>query len=287
MSILYGNQYVDERYSPIVEPNLYTDDVLIPNVTFTAKYSIGPAGQIFVHQIDKKTVSVGTPGRDFSDVAADDTLIPIALNNNFQQSRKLYGVQANAVAFDMGEEYLSDAIATVRESRRYSALACLATEGTAASSTSAVSTADGAVQTLLALRKAIKDNHGTANFALVSTAIYALLLEKVGFQEVYDPAVRSAELLRRFGLNIIECNGFDNSEAEYYNSSGNKVTVDLTGVEMIVGSYEAFSLVDNLEIMRIVDSELFAGSKAQVEINSGLKVTQPYEIIVKKSKASI
>lgn len=287
MAILYGNQNVDEKYSPIVEPNLYTDDVLIPNVTFTAKYSLGPAGQIFVHKIDKKTVTVGTPGRDFSDVAADDTLIPIALNNNYQQSRKLYGVQANAVAFNMGEEYLADAIATVREARRYSALACMAKEGTAYTSTSAITTADGAVEALLALRKTIKDNHGTANFALVSTAVYALLLNKIGFQEVYDPAVRTAELLKRFGLTIIECNGFDDSSADYYNSSGNKVTVDLTGIDMIVGSAEAFSLVDNLEVMRIVDSEMFAGSKAQVEINSGMKVTSADQIIVKKNKASI
>ena len=286
MAILYGNQNVDERYSPIVEPNLYMDDILIPNVTFTAKYSLGPAGQIFVHKLDKKSVSVGTPGRDFSDVAADDTLIPIALNNNYQQSRKIYGVQANAVAFNMGEEYLSDAIRTVREARRYSALACMAKEGTASNNVTA-STKDTIVPNLLALRKMVKDNHGEANFALVNTTDYALLLEHVGFQEVYDPAVRTAELLKRFGLTIIECNGFDEDQAEYYNSSGNKVTVDLTGVEMIVGYNEAFSVVDNLEVMRIIDSELFAGSKAQVEINSGMKVTSPEQIIVKKSKASI
>lgn len=281
MSILYGTQNVDERYSPIVEPNLYTDDILIPNVTFTAKYSVGPAGQIFVHKLDKKAVTVGTPGRDFSDVVADDELIPIALNNNYQQSRKLYGVQANAVAFDMGEEYLSDAIATVREARRYSALACMAQEGTAVSNTTAT-TAQTVVTNLLALRKQIKDNHGNANFALVSTNIYALLLGEIGIREVYDPAVRSAELMRRFGLNIMECNGFDEAQAKYYDSTGTLKTVDLTKIEMIVGDYEAFSLVDNLEVMRIVDSEMFAGSKAQVEINSGLKVTQPAEIVVKK-----
>lgn len=281
MAILYGTQNVDERYSPIVEPNLYTDDVLIPNVTFTSKYSIGPAGQIYVHKLDKKSVTVGTPGRDFTDVAADDELIPIALNNNYQQSRKLYGVQANAVAFDMGEEYLADAIATVREARRYSALACLATEGTASANTSAT-TAQTVVTNLLALRKQIKDAHGNANFALVSTAIYALLLGEIGIQEVYDPAVRTAELLKRFGLTIIECNGFDEAQAKYYNSAGTLTTVDLTKIEMIVGSYEAFSLVDNLEVMRIVDSEMFAGSKAQVEINSGLKVTSPAQIAVKK-----
>ena len=281
MSILYGTQNVDERYSPIVEPNLYTDDILIPNVTFTAKYSVGPAGQIFVHKLDKKSVTVGTPGRDFSDVVADDELIPIALNNNYQQSRKLYGVQANAVAFDMGEEYLSDAIATVREARRYSALACMAQEGTAVSNTTA-STANTVVANLLALRKQIKDNHGNADFALVSTNVYALLLGEIGIREVYDPAVRSAELMRRFGLNIMECNGFDEAQAKYYDSTGTLKTVDLTKVEMIVGDHEAFSLVDNLEVMRIVDSEMFAGSKAQVEINSGLKVTQPLEIVVKK-----
>ena len=281
MAILYGTQNVDERYSPIVEPNLYTDDILIPNVTFTAKYSVGPAGQIFVHKLDKKSVTVGTPGRDFSDVVADDELIPIALNNNYQQSRKLYGVQANAVAFDMGEEYLSDAIATVREARRYSALACMAQEGTAVSNTTA-STANTVVANLLALRKQIKDNHGNADFALVSTNVYALLLGEIGIREVYDPAVRSAELMRRFGLNIMECNGFDEAQAKYYDSTGTLKTVDLTKVEMIVGDHEAFSLVDNLEVMRIVDSEMFAGSKAQVEINSGLKVTQPLEIVVKK-----
>ena len=286
MSILYGSQNVDERYSAIVEPNLYTDDVLIPNVTFTNKYEIGPAGQIFVHKIDKKAVTVGTPGRDFTDVAADDTLIPIALNNNYQQSRKLYGVQANAVAFDMGEEYLSDAIATVREARRYSALACLAKEGTASANTTA-STASTVVTNLLALRKQIKDNHGEANFALVNTTDYAFLLEAIGIREVYDPAVRTAELMRRFGLTIIECNGFDEAQAKYYNSAGTLQTVDLTGVEMIVGTYKAFSLVDNLEVMRIVNSEMFAGSKAQVEINSGLKVTSPAQIVVKLNKATI
>ena len=286
MAILYGNQNVDERYSAIVEPNLYMDDILIPNVTFTSKYEIGPAGQIFVHKIDKKSVSVGTPGRDFSDVAADDTLIPIALNNNYQQSRKLYGVQANAVAFDMGDEYLSDAISTARESRRYSALACMAKEGTTVTNKNA-STADTVVANLIAMRKAVKDKHGKANFALVNTEIYALLLGKLGFVEQPDEAVASGELLRRFGLRIIECDGFDSSGAEYYNSNGDKVTVDLTGVEMIVGSYEAFSLVDNLEVMRIVDSEMFAGSKAQVEINSGMKVTNPDLIAVKISKQSI
>ena len=46
MAILYGNQHVDERYSSTIEPNLYSDTVLIPGVTYTDKYEIGPAGAI-------------------------------------------------------------------------------------------------------------------------------------------------------------------------------------------------------------------------------------------------
>lgn len=284
MSIQYGSVYVDEKYSPIVEPNLYTDTVLIPNVTYTDKYEIGPAGQIYVHKVGKGTaVDVGTPGRDFTDEGASDSLIPIALNNNYQKSKKIYGVQKNAVAYNIAEENLQTALSMVRESRQYSALACMAKEGTASSDTTAVTTSAGAVSTLLAMRKMIKDNHGKANFALVNTEIYRLLLAEVGFVVASDPATRDAELMRRFGLSIIECNSFDNATAKYYNASGTLTTVDLTDVEMIVGASDCFSIVDNLEAFRLMDSENFVGSKAQVEMNTGFKVTNADCIVVKAS----
>lgn len=286
MSILYGSLNVDERYAPIVEPNLFTDTVLIPNVTYTDKYEIGPAGQIFVHKLTKPTVKVGTPGRDFEDVAAADTLIPIALNNNFQSSEKIYGVQAAAVAFDAGEEFLSLGVNSAKETRQYAALACLAYEGTYYNSYEAA-TKDNVVANLLALRKAVKDAHGKANFALVSTKVYALLLEKLGFQQAPDPAVVSGELMKRFGLTIIECNSLDEDGVEYYDATGTKRTIVLDNVEMIVGNFEAFSVVDNLEVLRIVDSEMFAGSKAQVEINTGFKVTTAAQIQVGATSALI
>ena len=88
MSIKYGSLNVDERYSGILEPNLYYNPVLVPGVTCTDKYQIGPAGQIYVHKLTTSAVESGTPGRDFSDTAVSDTLIPIQLNNNFQRSYK-------------------------------------------------------------------------------------------------------------------------------------------------------------------------------------------------------
>lgn len=287
MAVLYGNQYVDENYAKTIEPNLYTDTVLIPGVTFTQKYMEGPGGGIYVHKLDSGNAVVpGTPGRDFSDEAAKDDLIPIIFNNNFMKSRKIYGVQAAAVKFAMAEEYLTDALNVTKEGRQYSGLACLVKEGTVSNNTTAV-TADNAVSILTALRKTIKDNKGKANFALVSTDVYAILLAKLGLASVMDPAVVSGELLKRFGLTIIECNGFDNATAKYYNNAGNLQTVDLTGVDMIVGYNEAFSVLDNFATYRIVDSENFSGSKAQVEYNTAFTVNSPAQIIVKKHAASV
>ena len=37
MGIKYGNLNVDEKYSGILEPNLYFDSILVPGVTYTVE----------------------------------------------------------------------------------------------------------------------------------------------------------------------------------------------------------------------------------------------------------
>lgn len=287
MTIKYNSQYVDEKYVGIVEPNLYADTVLIPGITFTDKYVTGPAGQIMVHKLSVgDAVTPKAPGQDFTDEASADELITIAINNNFQKSRKIYGVQSNAVAIPLAEENLADSVKMCAQGMQYSGLACLADEGTADTDTTAITTSAKAVEKLLALRKAIKDAHGRANFALVNTEIYRFLLQEVGFTyNGYDEATRDAELLKRFGLTIIECNSFD-TEAKYIDSTGTTKTVDLAKVEMIVGFNEAFSIVPNLNNMRLIDSEKFTGTLAQCELNVGYKVNSPAQIAVKKYVAA-
>ena len=282
MSVKYGNQYVDEKYSPIVEPNLYADSILMPGTTYTDKYEDGPAGQIVVHKLTTAGVNPTTPGNDFSDEGAQDSLININLNNCFQKSRKIYNVQANAVAFNIGEEYLADAIKAVRDGRQTSALACLAYEATDSTASGDTSSA-----VLLGMRKEVRDAHARPTFALCNTTIYANLLKEIGIQTYADEAVRSAELFRRFGMAIIECDGLDDATAKYYDNSGTERTVDLTNVDLIVGDAEAFSVIDNVDMVRLIDSENFNGVKAQVEVNTGFKVTNPNAIVVKAHSGSV
>ena len=92
MSVTYNGLHVDERYSAILEPNLYFNPILVPGVTCTDKYETGPAGQIFVHQLNTSAVEAGTPGRDFTDEVAADTLIPMEIQSIFFLERYLSAV---------------------------------------------------------------------------------------------------------------------------------------------------------------------------------------------------
>lgn len=283
MGIKYGNLNVDEKYSGILEPNLYFDSILVPGVTYTDKYQTGPAGGIYVHKLDTTAVTVGTPGRDFTDEASSDTLIPILLNNNYMKSKKIYGVQAAAVSFDLANEQLSTATQEIKESRQQSALGCLVQEGTKSNGADITANAVDAV-----LDEAAKIKKGKANVVLCSPDFYALVLKENGKDFTpakNDEVAATGAIGDLYGFTWIRAAGLGEAEAKYYDSTGTLKTVALnkaatsaadgSAVDFILYNSETLSIVDNLESYRIVDSENFTGSKTQAELNTGMKVTTP------------
>ena len=134
MSIQYGSLYVDEQYKATVLPNLFYKTWLVPGVTYQ-DVMVDGAGGCYWHKLTSTAASVGTPGRDFTDTAAADTLVQAVFNNNLQASKKIYGVQAAAVAFPIAEEHLALATREVAEAKNQCALACLISEGTASTNT--------------------------------------------------------------------------------------------------------------------------------------------------------
>lgn len=283
MAIKYGNLNVDEKYSGILEPNLYFDSILVPGVTYTDKYQTGPAGGIYVHKLDTTAVTVGTPGRDFTDEASADTLIPILLNNNYMKSKKIYGVQAAAVAFDLANEQLSTATQEIKESRQQSALGCLVQEGTKSNGAAITANAVDAV-----LDEAAKIKKGKANVVLCSPDFYALVLKENGKDFTpakNDEVAATGAIGDLYGFTWIRAAGLGEAEAKYYDNTGTLKTVALhkaattaadgSAVDFILYNNETLSVIDNLESYRIVDSENFTGSKAQAELNTGMKVTTP------------
>ncbi len=283
MGVIYGTLNVDEKYSGILEPNLFFESVFVPGVTFTDKYEEGAAGGLYVHKLSTTAIEPGAPGRDFTDEATKDELIQIVLNNNFQKSKKIYGVQAAAVNFPLANEQLSIATKEIKEGWMQSGNACLVTEGTTSENTAAIESAKAA---LIAERTAISKKKGKADVVLCSPDFFGKLLEEAGdkFTPVMNDKVAATGTIGKYlGFTIIEDNGLAAASAKYINHAGTTKTANFSGIDFIMYNHEALSIVNNLEAMRIVDSENFVGSKAQSEMNSGYRVTNADLVRVRKT----
>ena len=116
-----------------------------------------------------------------------------------------------------------------------------------------------------------------------------MLLEEAGdkFTPIRNDRIAATGSIGIYlGFTVIEDNGFAATNAKYINSAGTTTTATFGTVNFVMYNHKAFSIVNNLEVMRIVDSENFAGAKAQVEINSGYKVTNPALVRVRTTSAS-
>lgn len=284
MSVMYNNQNVDEQYASTLEPNLYYNPVLVPGVTCSDEFTFGPAGQIFVHKLNTSAAEPGKPGRDFTDEATADTLIPIQLNNNFQKSKKIYGVQAAAVSFNLAEEQLAVATQECGEGWMQSGLGCLVQEGTAATLTTAITDVkDDIVKTRAEIIKA----KGRVDVVMCSPDFYAQVLLAAGKDftpEHNDRIAETGNVGRWLGMLFVEANGLTGS-IKYYDSTGTLKTVDCSTVQYVMYYHQTLKVVTNFETARIVDSENFVGSKAQVEMNTGYKVANTALARVRKVAA--
>ena len=282
--ISINSQFVDEKYVSIIEPNLYLDSVLLPNVTFTEKYKVGQAGGIYIHKLGAKGLKApGVPGTDFTDSTTADSLIQAVFNNNFQHSEKIYGVTAVSVAYNKAEEEFADVLATLREGWNVSGVAALVNEGTDLSDVTAI-TESNVLDYIISMRKGLKDAKANPTYVMCSTAVYESLLKQAGTDFVpvkNDNVVESGRAGIYYGMRVIEANALGETVAKYYDYTSTLQTLDLTTVDMVMGDAQAFSALNNFEMMRIIDSELFSGVKVQAEFNAAYRVTNSDRISVK------
>lgn len=289
MSVIYNTQYVDEKYASVIEPNLYYDSVLQPNVTFTDKYVSGPAGGYFVHKLGAGSLlAPTTPAGSFSGSTTADTLIQITLNNAFRKEEDIYGVTSASVSYNKVEAEFQRIIKEASQGWQASGVACLAHEASEYGDTTAI-TDSNIKDYWIALRKYLKDKKANPNFGLVSTSVYEEYLQAVGDEYTplrNDQVMASARGGLFYGMPIIECNLFNETSVTYYDYAGTLQTVNLSHIDIIMGDYDAFSVLTNLNTMRVVDTEDFVGVKAQVEMNSGFRVTNSDRIVIKTNTST-
>lgn len=283
----YGGFYVDDRFGKILEPNLYGDAIMQPWQTFNNQYQgDAAAGLVKIYKTTRDSaVDPTTPAGDFSNENIANTLIDLRLNNSFRKSKKIYDVAANSVQYKVADETLSTAIKDVQEGWHYSALACLAYEGTDLADYTAV-TKDNIKSYVLTARKALRNNHAKPNTVIASVAVYSAMLELAGGD--YTPSKNENTLTTGrvgvwLGMTWYEGDLLDNEQAKYYDHAGTLRVVDLTDVDFIMYDSTTFHIVNNLNAMRLRDAESFIGTLAQVEINAGFRVSNAEKVVIKKN----
>lgn len=283
----YGSTYVNENYSKILEPNLYGDAIMQPNQTFNNQYQgDAKAGLVKIYKTTRDSaVDPTTPAGDFSNESIANTLIDLRLNNSFRKSKKIYQVAANSVPYKLADETLSTAIKDIQEGWQYSALACLAYEGTDLADYTEI-TKDNIKSYVLTARKTLRNNHAKPDTVIASVAVYSAMLELAGGD--YTPSKNENTLTTGrvgmwLGMTWYEGDLLDNEQAKYYDHAGTLRVVDLTDVDFIMYDSTTFHIVDNLNAMRIKDAEGFVGSLAQVEINTGFRVSNAEKVVIKKN----
>lgn len=278
---------VDDRYSPLVEPNLFAGNVFVPGVTFTDKYQLGAAGQILVHKLGVGTITPTVPGADFSDAVVQDSVITISLDKAFNRSRKMYNATAASVAYDTAAGEIETALAEIREAWNLQAVKSLIGETSILvdDNTTTVLAADGsdAYDTIVNSRRKLREAKANPNVLIVSPAAYAKILKAPEFQrsvQLDNSVIRDAAVGRIAGLTVYEYENLDAAAVTGATIAGITWAAE-DELEYIMYDSDAFSIVTSVDLVRVIDSERFNGTLAQVEIVSGFKLTNPSRALVK------
>lgn len=283
--------YTDDKYSPLVEPNLFANNIFQPGITFTDKYQIGPAGQIFVHKPGTGTITPTVPGADFSDSVVQDSLITIQLNKQFNRSRKMYGATMASVAYPMAASEMETALQEVKQAWNLQAVKSLIGETSikVSDNITTLATASTIYDQIVADRQKLVEAKANPDTIIVSPSVYSLLLKSDEFQRtgtIGDNAVADGRVGRIAGLNVIEYQSLDDAAVDAATIGGiTWATAD--ELEYIIYDSDAFSIVTSVEAIRLVEEPTrFVGTLAQVQIVSGFKLTNPNRALLKFHDAS-
>lgn len=280
----------DDKYSHLVIPNLFARNVFQPEVTFTARYQTGPAGQIMVHKPGIATVAATLPGQDFSTSIVQDTLVTIPLDKQWNRDRKLLGVTAQAVAYDAAAIELELASREVGAGIQLeTAKTLVKTTGIKVSDNITTETTSATIyDQIVDDRAKLRALNVLPDVLITGPKGYAKLLKAPEFQRgvqradetVYDGYVGSIA-----GLKVFEYETFD-SLAAVDDKIGGVTWAKGDILEYVMYDHEALSVILPHYVARVKDAEGFVGIRNQVEVLGGIKVTNTDCVLVKFLDAS-
>ena len=285
MALVVNGATVATAMSPIVEAGLYADEIFIEGKTFTSQYDVDSAGQIQVEKYSPDMeVKAKVPGSNFSDKDYKNTVININCNNAFQYSQKVPAYFEATMPTSVKMNQTLRTTENVRIGRQKAGLAALVHGGTESTNTEAI-TETNFKEEFLKDRKILVDKFAKPNVAITSTEVYNIMLKLAGTEftpSTNENVVTTGQVGYWMGILWIEAPLLGGS-LSFLNESGVEEAVDTANIDYILYDYKAYSIIDKLTMLRVIDSEEFAGSKIQEEIDTGFKVTNPDCVLVRKN----
>ena len=284
MALVVNGATVATAMSPIVEAGLYADEIFIEGKTFTSQYDVDSAGQIQVEKYSPDMeVKAKVPGSNFSDKDYKNTVITINTNNAFQYSQKVPAYFEATMPTSVKMNQTLRTTENVRIGRQKAGLAALVNGGTASTNNEAI-TETNFKEEFLKDRKILVDKFAKPNVAITSTEVYNIMLKLAGTEftpSTNENVVTTGQVGYWMGILWIEAPLLGGS-LSFLNESGIEQSVDTANIDYILYDYKAYSIIDKLTMLRVIDSEDFAGSKIQEEIDTGFKVTNADCVLVRK-----
>ena len=285
MALVVNGATVATAMSPIVEAGLYADEIFIDGKTFTSQYDVDSAGQIQVEKYSPDMeVKAKVPGSNFSSKDYQNTVININCNNAFQYSQKVPAYFEATMPTSVKMNQTLRTTENVRIGRQKAGLAALVQGGTASTNNEAI-TETNFKEEFLKDRKILVDKFAKPNVAITSTEVYNIMLKLAGTEftpSTNENVVTTGQVGYWMGILWIEAPLLGGS-LSFLNESGLEQAVDTANIDYILYDYKAYSIIDKLTMLRVIDSEEFAGSKIQEEIDTGFKVTNPDCVLVRKN----
>lgn len=286
---------VDTVFSRLLIANLFKDQTFKAGVTFTDKYD-EKAGQIYARKLGKVNAIVkdatSAGGLDLTHTESQDSLVLIQKKDAISRSEKCYELVETLRASGKSVDKVAEVIEEFKEGCQKLYMSYLlaepAAEGTVgiggatrSANTSADTTLDSLIKSILADKKQIRVKGGSADVLLINPEMENLFLAnamKAGnafIPETNEEILKSGKIGRLYGMQVYSTNllGDDNEGIA-------------AQTEYVVYDHDALAICCDILGIRLVNAIDFIGSYAQIEAICGGGVVNPALAIAKVVEAA-
>ena len=300
---LNSTETVDTVFSKILIKNLFKDETFKPGVTFSNKYN-ERGGQIYARRLGKTAATVKDAttagGLDLTHTETADSLVLIQKKDVISRSEKCYDLVETLRATGKSVDKVAEVIEEFKEGCQIKYMSYLlatpVTSGavgvggaTRSANTTADTSLDTLIKSILADRQQIRVNGGNADVLIIAPEMETLFLANAYtsgnafIPETNEELVKTGKIGRLYGMNVYTSNLIGSGTPSVLPVAGNAPanTGDAENCEYIIYDHEAFALAMDIEGLRMINAIDFVGSYAQIQAIVGGGVTNPALAIAK------